>query len=216
MAQVARSPHGAGQAGLSEKRHFGGSGGLAAIAPARSNARMRETGTARTVRNIRAAVAAAMIMGGAGSAGAQSADAVQGLSGLPVPRFVSLAASEANMRSGPGDRYPITWVYTRRGLPMEVLREYGIWRQVRDPSGTTGWMNKNLLSGDRTAYVTRTVRALHASGDISAPVVWRVQPGVVGSIVLCEQAWCQIRVEGKSGYILRDQTWGTYKDERVG
>lgn len=162
-----------------------------------------------------AALAAGPAPGWSGTARAENRDAVEGLSGLAVPRFVSLSSSEANMRSGPGERYPITWVYERRGLPMEVVREYGIWRQVRDPSGTTGWMNKNLLSGERTAYVTRTVRALHASGDIASPVVWRAQPGVIGNIVLCEEAWCQIRVEGRSGYILRDQLWGTYPGERI-
>ncbi|RMD90016.1 MAG: hypothetical protein D6807_02590, partial [Alphaproteobacteria bacterium] len=32
-----------------------------------------------------------------------------GPSGLPLPRFVSLAADAANMRTGPGRRYPILW-----------------------------------------------------------------------------------------------------------
>src|SRR3546814_7028127 len=57
-------------------------------------------------------------------------DAVEGLSGLPVPRYASLASGKANMRTGPGERYPITWLYQRKGLPARVVKEYGIWREV--------------------------------------------------------------------------------------
>jgi SH3-like domain-containing protein len=149
------------------------------------------------------------------AAAAQLKEAEQGLSGLPVPRFVSLGANEANMRSGPGEQYPITWVYRREGLPVEVIREWGIWRLVRDPHGGQGWMNKNLLSGERTAYVTRAVRTLYDRADIASRPVWRVEPGVVAKIVLCEEAWCQLRIDGKSGYILRNQLWGVYPKESI-
>lgn len=142
-------------------------------------------------------------------------DALKGVSGLPVPRFVSLAASEANMRTGPGDQYPIKWLYQRAGLPVEVVKEFGIWRLVRDPDGEIGWMNKGLLTGERTAYVTRSVRTLYARPDIAAPPVWRAEPGVVAKVVLCERAWCQIRVDGRSGYILRNQLWGVYPTESI-
>ncbi len=149
------------------------------------------------------------------AATAQLREAEQGLSGLPVPRFVSLGAGEANMRSGPGERYPITWVYQRAGLPVEVIREWGIWRLVRDPQGGQGWMNKNLISGERTVYVTRSVRTLHERPDIASRAVWRVEPGVVAKIVLCEEAWCQVRIDGKSGYILRSHIWGVYPNESI-
>ena len=42
-----------------------------------------------------------------------------GASGLPIPRFVSLAVDEANLRTGPGRQYPILWVYKRRSLPLK-------------------------------------------------------------------------------------------------
>ena len=152
----------------------------------------------------------------ASAAGALPSDATKGLSGLKVPRFVSLAAGEVNMRSGPGDQYPVSWVYHRHGMPVEVVREYGIWRQVRDPQGGIGWVNKGLLSGDRTAYVAGQVRTLYAKSDLGSRPVWRAEPGVVGKILLCEGQWCRVSVAGKSGYILRAHIWGTYPNEAVG
>jgi len=37
-----------------------------------------------------------------------------------VPRFVTLHADRVNLRTGPGDRYPIEWVLTRKEMPVEI------------------------------------------------------------------------------------------------
>jgi SH3-like domain-containing protein len=71
--------------------------------------------------------------------------------GLPVPRFVSLKSDRVNARAGPGQRYPVEWVFVRRGLPVEVVAESDLWRRVRDMEGVEGWVHKGLLSGQRTA-----------------------------------------------------------------
>jgi len=76
-----------------------------------------------------------------------------GTSGLPVPRFVSLKASRVNVRIGPGEDYKIAWVFTRPGLPIEIIQEYDTWRRIRDSDGTVGWVFQSLLSGKRTAVV---------------------------------------------------------------
>lgn len=137
------------------------------------------------------------------------------LSGLPTPRFVSLKPSKAFVRAGPGDQYPVQWVYVRRGLPMEVLKEYCIWRQIRDGSGQVGWINKSLLQSDRLAIVTRGVRTLYARPDLASPPVYRIEAGALVGLTLCEGDWCRVARGGKGGYILRDQLWGTYPGERI-
>jgi SH3-like domain-containing protein len=148
------------------------------------------------------------------AAGEEKSD---GTTNLPVPRFVSLKSNTAMMRTGPDDRrFPIQWEYKRRGLPMEVVREYGIWRQVRDPDGTIGWMNKSLLTGERTGYVIGSTRTLYTSPDLQSRVAWRIEPGTVVTITLCENVWCRVSNGGRSGYILRNQIWGTYPNEAIG
>jgi SH3-like domain-containing protein len=148
---------------------------------------------------------------------ASAAERADGTTDLPVPRFVSLKSNSAMMRTGPDDRrFPIAWEYKRRGLPMEVLREYGIWRLVRDPEGTTGWMNKSLLTGERSGYITGETRILYTSPDLQSRVAWRIEPGAVVTITLCETVWCRVSNGGRSGYILRNQMWGTYPNEAIG
>ena len=52
--------------------------------------------------------------------------------GLPIPRFVSMKASEANIRRGPSMTHRVDWVFRHQGLPLIVTAEYGHWRRVMD------------------------------------------------------------------------------------
>src|SRR6187401_2910337 len=70
-----------------------------------------------------------------------------------VPFWASLRASEAFMRVGPSEDFPIDWVYRRQGLPVKVLRINQGWRLVEDPDGTQGWIVARLLTPERGAIV---------------------------------------------------------------
>ena len=146
---------------------------------------------------------------------ANAAEFADGTTDLQKPRFVSIKGGSAMMRSGPGERFPILWEYKRPGLPMEILKEYEIWRQVRDPDGTIGWMNKALLTGQRTGMVRDQSRLLYVAPDMKSRIAWRIAPGAVVNITLCEDIWCRVSKDGKSGYILRGQMWGTSAREKI-
>ncbi|NVN41838.1 SH3 domain-containing protein, partial [Ameyamaea chiangmaiensis] len=73
--------------------------------------------------------------------------------GLPLPRYAAFRAGEVNMRSGPGERYPITWVYHRRDLPVRIEREFDVWRLVEDSDGEKGWVHQAVLTGTRTFVI---------------------------------------------------------------
>lgn len=135
-------------------------------------------------------------------------------SGLPVPRFVSLAADKVNARTGPGSRYPIAWQYQRRHLPVEVVAEYEYWRRIRDHDGTEAWVHKNLTSGRRYALIAGGVRALLDQPDIAGNVVLTAEPGVQVRLRRCpDRDWCQAEVDGSRGWIPRQHLWGVYPGE---
>ncbi|QDH13951.1 hypothetical protein E3E12_06885 [Formicincola oecophyllae] len=94
--------------------------------------------------------------------------------GRPLPRFASLRADRVFLRRGPGERYPVDWVFHRRGLPVEIEREFGVWRLVEDPEGTKGWVHQVTLRGVRTAIVTGThahpTAPAGGAGQDSAPL----------------------------------------------
>lgn len=136
--------------------------------------------------------------------------------GLPVPRFVSLASDEVNMRAGPGIRYPVEWVYRRKGLPMEVTAEFDQWRRIRDIDGTTGWVHQSMLSSRRSAIVTGRTREVHEDPAADSPLVARVEPGVQGSLLECAAAWCRVRFGDYRGWLPVEAIWGVYSGEQFG
>ena len=136
-------------------------------------------------------------------------------SGAPVPRFASLGAGEVNLRVGPGRGYPVEWVYRRRGLPVEIVDSYGDWRRIRDPDGAQGWVLKDLLSSCRAAIVTGDqIRTLFSQPTSDAHAAWRVEPGVVLALQRCQNAWCEVAIDGgRQAWILRTHLWGVYAGE---
>lgn len=140
-------------------------------------------------------------------------------SGLPVPRFVSLRSEQVNMRTGPGDTYPVSWVYGRRDLPVEITAEHKNWRRIRDREGSEGWVHQSLLSGRRTAIVFDARQPLRADPSEQAAVVALVDPGVVVRLTKCPKATAYCRVHtGESGYegwLRRTGLWGLYPNEEI-
>lgn len=145
------------------------------------------------------------------SAAAQSKASVR--SGLPIPRFISISSKTANLRTGPGKRYPVTWVYKRRGVPLLVTDEFDHWRKVLDAEGTEGWLHKSLLSGKRSALVTGDTRDFHLTGDSDAPVVYRAEAGVIGVLNACIGAWCRMEIHDQTGWVKRRHIYGALPDE---
>jgi SH3-like domain-containing protein len=138
-----------------------------------------------------------------------------GRTGLPLPRFVSLRASEVNLRTGPGVRYPIEWVYRRRNMPVEIIDEFETWRRIRDWEGTVGWVHQSMLQGRRTLRVTGEMRVVRRSPDPSASPVVRLEPGVLGRLESCEEVWCEVEIAGFSGWLRRDEFYGLLEGERL-
>ncbi|MHA1565348.1 MAG: SH3 domain-containing protein [Alphaproteobacteria bacterium] len=132
---------------------------------------------------------------------------------FPLPRFVSVRSGEVNLRTGPGVRYPIDWVFIRRDLPVEIVAEYETWRQIRDHQGTTGWVHKSMLSGKRTVLMQEKLVTLRRDANTGAPPVARAQAGVIGELVECDDVWCRVEVAGIRGWAERAKLWGVYPGE---
>jgi len=137
--------------------------------------------------------------------------------GLPLPRYAALRSDEVNLRAGPGTRYPIQWVYKRRELPVEIQREFEVWRLVQDPDGTKGWVHQATLTGRRSFIVTGADATLRRDARDAAAAVAVLKPGVIGHIRSCPAAsdWCQVQAGDYRGYLKRSQFWGTLPGEVV-
>ncbi|MCE2509440.1 MAG: hypothetical protein J4G10_00430 [Alphaproteobacteria bacterium] len=137
--------------------------------------------------------------------------------GLPLPRYVSLRASEVNVRTGPGVRYPVDWVFRRHGLPVEIVAEFDTWRKIRDAEGTEGWVHQSLLSGKRAILVTGGLRTLHRKPSKDSKTVAKAETNVVGRLIACpkQSEWCRVNVGAYEGWLKRSDFWGVYPNETV-
>lgn len=149
---------------------------------------------------------------------AQSHIAQGPVSGLPMPRFVSIKTGRVNVRQGPTREHAVAFVFQRSGLPVEVIAEFENWRKIRDYDGTEGWILHSLLSGKRTALVAPWSRQktlpLYADADTHGQTVALLEPKVQAQVRECAGQWCRIKGQGFEGWIQQDRLWGAYPGER--
>lgn len=131
------------------------------------------------------------------------------VTGLPLPRFVSLRAETANARRGPSLSHRIDWTFVRRGWPLRVTAEYGQWRRVRDVDGAGGWVHQSLLSGTRTVvFAGDAMVPLHVTRSNASAVVAYAEPGAVARFKGCQEGWCQVEADAAEGWVPQTAIWG--------
>lgn len=169
---------------------------------------------ARATPILSAALALLLAMASAQAVAAED-DPGGGRSNLKVPRFASLRATEVNLRTGPGLRYPVEWILMQRAMPVEITSEFENWRKIRDYEGTEGWVHQSMLTGRRTVMVRGGMTTLRREAAADSPAIARVEPKVVGRLLSCGGAWCRVEIAGLRGWMQRARLFGVYADEKL-
>jgi len=142
-----------------------------------------------------------------------------GETGLALPRMVSLRSNMINARSGPGVRYPITWVYRQKQAPVEITAEFELWRKIKDWKGAESWVHKQMLSGKRTAkLITPGENNIYNAPDYKSKVIARAEEEVVGIIKKCPSGsdFCLVNFENSvEGWVPKSNLFGIYPNEVI-
>lgn len=144
---------------------------------------------------------------------AQQEERVTGASGYPLPRFMSLDDKITNMRTGPGLDYPIDWIYQKQDYPLKVIAEYGNWFKVMDIDGSTGWILRALLSLNRYGIIINGTQNLVKSPEESNIITLTAEQDVLGTVLQCKNAWCEMEIGGFKGWIRSENVWGVLEQE---
>ena len=133
--------------------------------------------------------------------------------------FYSLKTDKVNLRAGPGESYPIKWVYQEQNYPVEVIEVLDLWRQIREADGTIGWVHQKMLKPTRYVIIQSEDKLL-SSPSVSGKVVAYVQPGVIGRVHSCPSGdYCllQFIYENRKieGWFPRRFVWGLYDGEII-
>lgn len=132
---------------------------------------------------------------------------------LPLPRYVSLKASEGNVRRGPSLTHRIDWVFQRKGMPLQVIAEYGHWRRVIDRDGQGGWVHYTMLSGARTVIIDQDMLALRSKPLADSIENAVLEAGVIARLGECTQTWCKLTADGYRGWVQKETLWGVEPHE---
>jgi SH3-like domain-containing protein len=175
--------------------------------------------TRQSIGAAAGALLSALILLAPVTARAANETPVGSASGLPVPRFVSLKSDRVNVRVGPNKDQDVRWVYTRAGMPVEIVAEFENWRRIRDWEGADGWVYHSLLSGKRSAVVVPKEKEelvpLYESADVESGVVAKLQAGVLATLKSCSGTWCRISGKNFDGWMRQERLWGAYPNEKV-
>ncbi len=127
-----------------------------------------------------------------------------------------LAAEFKNIGSGPVIMYdaPSTrgqkLYVAPKGMPVEVLLNYGSWSKVRDFAGDTSWVEIKQLSERKNVLVRNLNAKIRNSAEESAEVVFSADKGVMLEIIEPVNAgWIKVRhSDGASGFVKASEIWG--------
>ena len=134
--------------------------------------------------------------------------------------FASLKKKQVNWRTGPGEKYPIQWIYQEQGYPVKVLDTYDIWKQVQEADGSIGWVHEKMVSDKRTVLVQEDGNLMNKPA-VDSQTIAVVETGVVGRIIRCpaEYSYCLLAFKYQNkevkGWFPRNAVWGLNPNEEI-
>ena len=136
------------------------------------------------------------------------------VTGLEIPRFVSLKSNDVNLRVGPSTNYPIQLKYISQNLPVEIIDEFDVWRKARDHNGMIGWLHKSLIKGERfilTGY--KNEKEINLYNRPNGKIIGIIKKNNILDLEICLINWCKVRQNKIKGWLLKKNVWGVYDFE---
>ena len=136
------------------------------------------------------------------------------ITGLDLPRFVSLKSNDVNLRVGPSVNYPIELKYTQNNLPVEIIDEFDVWRKIKDSENNIGWLHKSLIKGERfvlTVNKNNYVKSIYNRPNGNQ--IGMVEKNNILSLESCSKNWCLVSHQKIRGWLSKEFIWGVYESE---
>ena len=129
------------------------------------------------------------------------AGTAQGIDRNFVPVAGSIRSHKVNVRSGPGTRYPILWVYHLRGYPVKVIAKYLGWLKIRDIEGEEGWIYHTFFSNRKMAMVSPGAPVVMYADREGRQKLLRLEAGVLTTVERCVMGACEVKVDARTGWV---------------
>jgi len=133
-------------------------------------------------------------------------------------KMTCVVVPKANLREGPGEKYPIKWSI-RKHTPLQIIKEKRNWLQVKDFEGEVSWIFKKLTRPKNYIIIKTAKPPVREKPDMESRILWQAKKGqiypVLGKIrtkvFKTEDAWLKVQgVNKKFGWIYSQLVWGIY------
>ncbi len=125
-------------------------------------------------------------------------------------KFLMLKNNKVNVRYGPSFDYPIKYIYKKIKLPVEIIDKKENFRRIIDHKKNSGWIHISQLRKSKSLITTEPKILFKKPTKFSKPIA-KIDKGRLLIIEKCEKYWCSITTDKFSGWIDKNNIWGTVK-----
>ena len=130
-------------------------------------------------------------------------------------KLESIKTTKANLRSGPGKKYPIQWIYIKKGFPLKIIAEFEHWKKVSTFDNTIGWLHKSQVSSKKTSIIIKS-DYLRKKPKLKNKKLAYLKKNLIVDIIYCKVYWCKIKLIDKNnnGWFIKKNLWADYLLDR--
>ena len=122
--------------------------------------------------------------------------------------FLMLKNNKVNVRYGPSFDYPIKYIYKKISLPVKLIDKKENFRRIIDHKKNTGWIHISQLKKSKS-LITTSVKILFKKPTKYSKPIAKLDTGRLLLIQKCEKIWCNVKTEKFSGWIDKNNIWGS-------
>lgn len=120
---------------------------------------------------------------------------------------LTVAVSDANIRSGPGSNYDIIWKVNKY-YPIKVIKKVGSWIRFVDFEGDEGWIYSSLVRKIPAVITIKENSNIRSGPGTNYKVAFQAEKGVAFKILNRKGSWIHVQhADGDKGWIYKTLVW---------
>ena len=127
--------------------------------------------------------------------------------GAAMAERLTVVASVANIRSGPGSKYDILWK-VEKYYPIMVIDKKDSWYHFKDFEDDKGWVHKSLVKKLDAIITKKDLCNIRSGPGTDNKILFTVEKGIPFKVLKREGSWLHIEhADQDKGWIHDSLVW---------
>ena len=127
--------------------------------------------------------------------------------GAAMAERLTVVASVANIRSGPGSKYDILWK-VEKYYPIFVMEKKDPWYHFKDFEGDKGWIHQSLVGKMKSIITKKDLCNIRSGPGTGNKILFTVEKGIPFKVLKRKDRWLHIEHADKDqGWIHDSLVW---------